>query len=275
MKAKNLVVLIYVVIYALTSCVEGDIDKYEAVASDAIASMKEPSTELEALSDGVMLFDTVQNQACIPQPDADSFWCTTDYVHRKLIKVPREGARPPCRVWASYFITVCKHKSKDLWVTYLYDLKVSPDYYGCDLFLTWFLYEVPDYQKGKVWDDLIYDVSQIIELSQAYHIAVQNPFLPRCPDSFLVANYIKRTCYNRCLTFVESNPPRLDVIDEYCGVECCIRTRSACKSAYTEETIYFGEPKFSVEGDTCIPSVFVCPPNSIPVTNCNSYCGPE
>ncbi len=134
MKTKNLVFLICMFIYVLISCVEGNLDKVEAVASDALASMKRASTELEAMAADVMLLDTVQNQACIPQTDADSFWCTTDYVHRKLIKVPRKGARPPCRVWASYFITVCKHKSKDLWVTYLYDLKVSPDYYGCDIF---------------------------------------------------------------------------------------------------------------------------------------------
>ena len=273
-KVKNIISTVFV-LFLFFSCAEENVDStldlnlYNENRQEVAAGvMIDNSTRLGPVIDA-------SSGACIPQIDDCELDCTTYSFTDRRFRLRQKGDRPACDyMMASYTITICFDPYAPLWTLYLYNLKVWPDCDRCPSFCAWFQM-LPDEEKGVAIEEWTYDVSKIIELVEADRIMKQNPVLPTCPEVFLVANYIRKICYSRCLELREEGP---HVFDQDCGVVCCVRTRRACKSNYPNGPIYFFQPTFSVQGEDCSPSEYDCPPNSIRIRSCDSECkapGPE
>lgn len=273
---KNIITMGFV-LFLFFSCSEGNMDStldLNVNNESGQDGTTEMSMDIKDKSSLLQLDLSGTNGACIPQID-DCNNCTTYSFTDRRFRLRQKGDRPACGyMMASYTITICFDPVAQLWTLYLYNLTVWPATDRCPSFWSWFQM-LPDEDKGVAIEEWTYDVSKIIELVEADRIMKLNPVIPRCPDVFLVANYIRKICYSRCLELRGGIPHDFD---QDCGVVCCVRTRQACKSNYPNGPIYFSQPTFSVQGEDCSPTEYDCPPNSILIRSCDSGCkapGPE
>jgi hypothetical protein len=203
---------------------------------------------------------------CFEQPKPGSF-CTANHITTTM-SLPASFPRPSCNDMKVEFDIVVCQLPNGKWKFSFSDFEA---FYGnCPAFHTWYNSLTPQ-QKADEQDKWEYELSLIAELNYVQAIA---QFIPtNCPERFGNSVFVTDVCYNRCLVPADGFPG-FKVVKSFCGTQCCIRNREACKNI--SGTVLFFQPTFETKGPTCTVAPTVCKVNAVPLSKfCGVTCGPK
>ena len=205
---------------------------------------------------------------CVPTSLPGST-CSASHIITTMY-LPADPPRPACSDMNVEFDIILCLLSDGTWtITYS---NFEAFYGSCPAFNMWYsdltLQEKADEQEK--WENELFIIT---ELSYAQLIAGWIEDF-NCPTIFLVSSYIKKVCYSRCL-IAYSGYPWYSVSKSYCGEQCCIRTRKACKNI-SGFAHFLGPVIYETKGSACGTIPTVCKPNAVPLTPfCGIQCGEE
>lgn len=205
--------------------------------------------------------------SCFYQPTVNET-CTSNHISTTWY-LPPSPPRPGCSdMQVEFDMLVCIDN-----ITGILHISYSnfEAFYGnCPAFDIWYQSLLPQ-DKADAQDKWEFDISMIIELYYAQGVVMY--FDTNCPEIFLVSDFTVDLCYNRCLV-PSDGFPGFRSVKNFCGSQCCVRTRDACKGI--GGAVHFYVPTYTTKGLPCTNTRTVCPFNSIPLSKvCGVTCGPK
>lgn len=203
---------------------------------------------------------------CFVTPDSGAY-CTANHIVTTL-SLPASYPRPACNdMNVEFDLVICQLLNG----TYTLSFSEFEAFYGnCPAFDTWYDSLTPE-QKAEEQDKWEYELSILTEFIYVQAIAQLLP--ANCPEVVITSFFITEICYNRCLVPSEVFPG-FRVIKSFCGTQCCVRKREACKGI--SGFVLFGPESFETKGPACTSTITVCKFNAIPLSqNCGVVCGPK
>jgi len=209
---------------------------------------------------------------CITNPAGPSEVCYSTVV-AVTINLPASGSRPACNdMKLNYVLTICFDQFTFEITRFQYSNFSAFPGSGCPDFITWYN-NLPDIEKGAAQDKWEFDASFIVE---QLNILAFSDYIKPCPlsaNSQSLSEFTTELCFNRCLIITGGTFPGFKIVKNFCGTQCCIRTRQFCKNQ--SGTVIFYNPEYQTIGQPCTSSPAFCP-NGIPLNlSCGILCGPR